>query len=90
MRSTEQAEDGTRGHLQRQQRKRTSKRGEKGTVRKMRESGKNGSVEAMRIDSVQEGVISSVRYQAGQSRAGTSTAVVNMAKTGLVMTWDRS
>lgn len=47
-------------------------------------------MEAMRIDSVKEGVISSVRYQTGQSRTGISTGVVNVVKTGLVITWDRS
>lgn len=65
-------------------------RGEKEKVGKIRESVKNGSVEAMRIDCVKEGVISSVRYQTGQSRTGISTGVVNVVKTGLVITWGRS
>ena len=44
-------------------------RGGKGIVRKVRESGNNGVVEATRIDSSKEGVMGNVRYtETGRSR----------------------
>lgn len=51
------------------QKKENLERGERGIVRKIREWGNNGVVEATRVDSSKEGVINNARYtEAGQGR----------------------